>query len=61
MLIARNKVFAAALVGLALTGFARAADPTLSGVRLGPPISGPKVDMADLKGKVVFLEMWGIH
>jgi hypothetical protein len=61
MSIARKRVFAAALLGLALTGFAQAADPTLSGVRFGPAITGPKADGTELKGKVVFLEMWGIH
>ena len=31
------------------------------GIKLGTPVSGPKLSAADLKGKVVFLEFWGIN
>ncbi len=44
-----------------LTRSAAAADPSLETLELGPPVLGPKWDKADLKGRVVLIEKWGVH
>ena len=53
------------LLGCALAGPARAAEFNMSvttgDVKLGTSIMGPKLSEADLKGKVVLLEFWGIN
>jgi hypothetical protein len=53
------------LLGAALAGPAGGADFKMSlkadGVRMGQHVSGPELTAEDLKGKVVFLEFWGIH
>ena len=54
-----------ALVCWAVACPARGADfnlkVTVDGIRLGDPVMGPKATAADLKGKVVLLEFWGIN
>lgn len=51
LIIASLVVLAAALPGAA----------TLDGANLGTYISGPKLDLAQLKGQVVFWEYWGVN
>ena len=34
---------------------------TTDGIRLGTHVMGPQPALADLKGKVVLVEFWGIH
>jgi len=53
------RVSAAVLVAVVLSAGAHAAD--LKGVTLGTWISGPKITPADLVGKVVIFEYWGIN
>lgn len=40
---------------------ALAADAKISDVRFGETLVGPKLKPDDLKGKVVFIELWGIR
>jgi hypothetical protein len=53
------------LVGCVLAGPAHGANFNMGvkveGIRLGPPVTGPKVTGEDLKGKVVLLEFWGVN
>lgn len=48
-----------AAFSLAATAFA--ADATIDGVRLGDSIAGNKPSADEMKGRVVFVEKWGIH
>lgn len=48
------------LLSLAMaTGAVAQAEPTLKGAGLGTPVLGPKITLADLKGKVVVFDYWG--
>lgn len=38
-----------------------AAAQTLDAVEFGDPITGPRVNPSDLKGRVVLVEEWGVH
>jgi hypothetical protein len=53
------------LLGAALAGPAGGADFKMSlkadGIRMGDHVSGPQLTADDLKGKVVFVEFWGIR
>lgn len=53
------------LFGWALIGPAQGAEFNLNlkadDIGLGDHVSGPKLTPADLKGKVVFIEFWGIQ
>jgi len=49
------------VLGCALGQPAWSADVKFADVKLGPIIMGPRIDRADLKGKVVLMELWGIH
>lgn len=52
---------AAVLAALVLvTGAASAADPTLQRIDLGSYVTGPQITTADLRGRVVVVEYWGI-
>lgn len=50
-----------ALTALCLIASAAQAAATLDGMRPGSPVNGPKFDPADLKGRVVLVEYWGIN
>jgi hypothetical protein len=54
-----------ALCALAALGPAAAAEPdksvTVDGLRLGDTLTGPAVSPGDLKGRVVFVEFWGVN
>lgn len=47
----------AAALALVLVGSASAM--TLDGLKMGPTVSGPSNSLKDLKGKVVYVEIWG--
>ena len=50
-----------ALAALCLVATAAQAAATIEGFRAGPHVSGPKFDAADLKGRVVLVEYWGVN
>lgn len=50
-----------ALTALCLIASAAQAAATLDGMRPGAHVNGPKFDPADLKGRVVLVEYWGIN
>jgi hypothetical protein len=53
------------LLGCALAGPASGAEFKMNvkadGIGLGDYISGPKLTADDLKGRVIFIEFWGIN
>jgi hypothetical protein len=55
----------AVLLNVGLAGTAPGAefnmDVKTEGIHLGPVVSGPNLAAADLKGRVVLLEFWGIN
>jgi hypothetical protein len=52
---------AAAVLALAAVPAAAQTKAKLDGATFGTTISGPKVEPADLKGRVVVVEFWGIN
>lgn len=49
-------------LGLVIVSFGEESpDAKLADFTIGKSISGPTVKLADLKGKVVAIENWGIH
>jgi hypothetical protein len=52
---------AAVVLVLAAPHAAAQTKAKLDGATFGPHISGPKVEPADLKGRVVVVEFWGIN
>ena len=50
-----------ALTALCLIASAAQAAVTLEGIRPGAHVNGPKFDAADLKGRVVLVEYWGVN
>jgi thiol-disulfide isomerase/thioredoxin len=50
-----------ALTALCLIASAAQAAATLEGMRPGTHVNGPKYDPADLKGRVVLVEYWGVN
>ncbi len=58
----RTHLFALlALICLAAASGDLAAEATLQGVNLGTYVTGPKVSAADLTGRVVLFEYWGVN
>ena len=61
----RGSLGPVALCALAALGPAAAAEPdksvTVDGLRLGDTLTGPAVSPGDLKGRVVFVEFWGVN
>jgi hypothetical protein len=49
------------LLAWAAAGLAQNDKVTIDGVQLGTPVSGPQLTPADLKGKVVLVEIWGMN
>lgn len=49
----------AALAVTAVMAFA--AGPTIESVRFGEPLIGTKLDKDAVKGRVVLVELWGVH
>jgi hypothetical protein len=54
-------MFRAALLAFMFAAPAFAADVTLDNLRLGEALLGKKPEKDDLKGRVVLVELWGIH
>lgn len=50
-----------ALTALFMIASTAQAAATLEGMRPGAHVSGPKLDPADLKGRVVLVEYWGVN
>lgn len=48
-------------LGLACLPAAHAQVKSLEGASLGTHVMGPKYTNADLKGRVVFIEVWGVN
>ena len=64
MTLSRTCVLACLLAGVApaLAGAAEFnMDVKSDGIRLGKALVGPETTPADLKGRVVMIEFWGIH
>ena len=64
MSLTRSCLLACMLAGLAPAIGAAAEfnmDVKADGIRLGKNILGPDLSAADLKDRVVMIEMWGVH